>query len=666
MNIPQLPKIPRGLICVMVVFIGVSLVLQQTGLADAGDRAFFDMLMRLRIRSRAVEMNPLISPVDLNDGSLSALSEKIDTREAFADLVNMLSDFNVSQTVLDFLFQFPKNEEMDGRFIGAVREAGNAVLALLVLEKDDDNYAYPQLTAEEETVLAENLWHITVKGHDAVPEAGAVILPFPELAKAARALGHINEAPDSDGIFRHVPLLYRWKDGYIPALPLVSAAAYWDVDPGTVILYPGKELVLPLPLFSEDAEPEYIRIPVDERCRMLIPFVKTWADSYDRIYMERVVMAGDDEDAAALFREGMTGQIALAAEVTTTQKDAGPTAFEGLYPLSGIHAAVLSSLLDGTPDAFIGRPAWPFKAVSLIILFAALLLAFAAAAYGKKRVQQDVFFHAAFFSIVLVFTAFTFIRWQFFHITPWYTLGICAALFSWLTAFSVRLLKKYHEQSLLENALSRYFHHDLVSRIIKEGRVELAPSSKELTILFSDIAGFTRWSSDKEPRRVHEFLSEFHGCMADIIFAHQGTVDKFIGDGMLAFFGDPLELPNHAEQCVSAAMVMQRKARELAEKWKTLIDIDLHIRIGINTGRVIVGNLGDASRIEYTVIGAAVNLAQRMESNAGIGGILVTGETWKRTARSFPFGERRAITVKGYDEQEIEVYDIASKVFDAC
>jgi adenylate cyclase len=378
--------------------------------------------------------------------------------------------------------------------------------------------------------------------------------------------------------------------------------------------------------------------------------------------MERVLMAGHDEKATALFREGMTGQIALAAEVTTTQKDVGPTAFEGLYPLSGIHAAVLSGLLDGTPDAFIGRPAWPVKSASLLILFAALLFASCA----NKRAKKDIFFHVIFFSIAFAFTAFTFIRWQFFRITPWYTLGICAVLFSWLAAFSVRLLTKYHEQSLLENALSRYFHHDLVSRIIKEGKVELTPSNKELTILFSDIAGFTRWSSDKEPRRVHEFLSDFHGCMADIIFAHQGTVDKFIGDGMLAFFGDPLELPNHAEQCVSAAMAMQRKARELAEKWKPLIDIDLHIRIGINTGRVIAGNLGDASRIEYTVIGAAVNLAQRMESNASVGGILVTGETRKKTGRLFPFGERRTILVKGYDEQEIEVYDIGSKVFDAC
>ncbi|MDR1902960.1 MAG: adenylate/guanylate cyclase domain-containing protein [Treponema sp.] len=656
MKLQQFSKIPHGLIYAIVVFVCLSLVLRQTGLADAGDRMLFDTLMRLRIQSRAIEMNPLISPVDLNDGSLKSLKEKIDTREAFADLVDVLSDFNASQTVLDFLFQFPKNEEADGLFIDAVREADNAILALLVLEKDGDDYTYPQLTAEEEAVLKKNLWYITVKGQAAVPEAGAVILPFPELAEASKALGHINAVPDQDGIFRHVPLLYRWEDGYIPALPLVSAAMYWGIEPDTIILYPGRELVLPLPLFGEGADPEYIRIPVDDQCRMIIPFVKTWAESYDRIYMERLVMAKDDKEAASLFRDGMTGQIALTAEVTTTQKDIGPTAFEGIYPLSGIHAAVLSSLLDGTADSFIGRPTLAFKALSLLGLFAALLFA--------CRAKKDIFFHAVFFSIALIFTAFNFIRWQYFHIIPWYTLGICAALFSWLTAFSVRLLTKYHEQSLLENALSRYFHHDLVSRIIKEGKVELVPSSKELSILFSDIAGFTRWSSDKDPKLVHEFLSNFHGCMANIIFAHQGTVDKFIGDGMLAFFGDPLELPNHAEQCVAAAMAMQRKVRELAVEWNPLVNIDLHIRIGINTGKVIVGNLGDASRIEYTVIGAAVNLAQRMESNANIGGILVTGKTRKMTGRLFPFGERRTILVKGYDEQEIEVYDIEGKIFD--
>jgi adenylate cyclase len=387
---------------------------------------------------------------------------------------------------------------------------------------------------------------------------------------------------------------------------------------------------------------------------MLIPFVKTWADSYDRIYMERVVLAKEDGDDS-VYRDGLTGQIALAAEVTTTQKDVGPTAFEGLYPLSGIHAAVLSGLLSGS-ESFIAASGLWFKVLSFIILFILLVSAFS--------IKKDIFFHISFLAVLLCFSALVLLRWQVFRLTPWYTSGTCCIVFSWVAAFAVRLIGRYHEQALLQNALSRYFHPDLALSIIREGRVDLTPSYKELSILFSDISGFTRWSSDKRPELVHRFLSEFHGAMADIVFARSGSVDKFMGDGMLAFFGDPVDLPDHADLCVSAAMEMQRKAREISAEWKGRTGRDLGIRIGINTGRVIAGNLGSGSRIEYTVIGAAVNLAQRMESNAPVGGILITAAARNALRQAYPFGEKRAIAVKGYDGPEIEVYTIEPGVFE--
>jgi adenylate cyclase len=145
--------------------------------------------------------------------------------------------------------------------------------------------------------------------------------------------------------------------------------------------------------------------------------------------------------------------------------------------------------------------------------------------------------------------------------------------------------------------------------------------------------------------------------MAGIIFEHGGTVDKFMGDGILAFFGDPFEMPDHTRRCLKAALAMQKKIRELAVIWASRAGIDLKVRMGINTGRVIVGNLGTSARIEYTVIGAAVNLGQRMESNAPLGGILVTGVVKEKAGTGFSFGEKRKITVKGYDES-IEAYEV--------
>jgi adenylate cyclase len=231
-------------------------------------------------------------------------------------------------------------------------------------------------------------------------------------------------------------------------------------------------------------------------------------------------------------------------------------------------------------------------------------------------------------------------------------------LFLWAGSFLLRLVGRYQEQLLLQNALSRYFPSALAQRIMRERKTELIPAYKDLTILFSDISGFTKWSSDKDPELVHSFLNDYLETMAGILFANGGTVDKFMGDGILAFFGDPFDMPDHCERCLKAAIEMQDKIREFSEKWKPLTSLDLKVRVGINTGKVIVGNLGSKTRIEYTVIGADVNLGQRMESNAPVGGILVTAAVYEKLKDKFAFAEKRDVIVKGY-AQPIEAYVVA-------
>jgi class 3 adenylate cyclase len=276
--------------------------------------------------------------------------------------------------------------------------------------------------------------------------------------------------------------------------------------------------------------------------------------------------------------------------------------------------------------------------------------------------RKDALFHIGFFLTLAGFSSLTLSIWQTEAISPWFAFPVTMLFLIWLSAFLHRLFIRYREQLLLDNALARYFPRSLAARIKRERKTELAPAYKELTILFSDISGFTKWSSDKSPKNVHDFLSDYLESMAKILHAHGGTVDKFMGDGILSFFGDPFEMPDHSERCVRAAIAMQEKIRILAEEWKPVVDIDLKVRIGINTGKVIVGNLGYETRIEYTVIGAAVNLAQRMESNAPLGGILVTADVYEKVKDKFTFTEKRDVKVKGYDET-IEAYVVGQTAF---
>ena len=162
--------------------------------------------------------------------------------------------------------------------------------------------------------------------------------------------------------------------------------------------------------------------------------------------------------------------------------------------------------------------------------------------------------------------------------------------------------------------LSRFLPRQVVERVLASGGAALEPVQREVTILFSDIRSFTSMSERMAPREVLEFLDEYFGHMGQIVRGHEGMLNKFLGDGMLAVWGVPDFQDDHAERAVRAALDMRRKLVELNEHWVRSGRAELRIGIGIHTGQVAAGMLGGADQREYTVIGDAVNLASRIES----------------------------------------------------
>jgi len=623
----------------LVVAFAAAGLLAISGVIPFWDIGLYDRCMERRVLHSQVEQSPYITYVDLNDKSVELLGSKLDTREAFAETLEVLADANAS-VAMDFLFRYGKDD--DRAFVDAIKYTRSSVIAVLAVDKDVVGLIYPPLTEPEKLMLKKHIWHINVKNPGSIPEARTFLLPFDALGTAATQLAHINVEPDPDGVYRRVPLLYRWEDGFIPSLPLAAAVLQLG-SVESIELDAGRFLTLSFP------EEDKIRIPIDEKGYMLVPFNETWKGS-KRNSLHTLVDANTDDELYDKISNDFTNHIALIAEISTLQKDFGPTSFEKLYPLSGIHASVLSSILDGSRKrSFVDVPTMVYKI--LVVLF--LLIA----GFFCTKARKDLFFHLGFLFSVLIFSGLTYYRWFDAAIMPWYAFPASLMFFLWLSVFLFRLVTRFNEQQLLKNALSRYFPRALAERIMQEGKTELIPAYKELTILFSDISGFTKWSSDKSPDQVHGFLSDYLESMAAILFEHGGTVDKFMGDGILAFFGDPFDLPDHTERCIHSAIAMQKKISILAEKWKDVVNIDLKVRVGINTGKVIVGNLGSKTRIEYTVIGADVNLAQRMESNAPVGGILATAAVREKVKDLFSFGEKREVVVKGYSET-IEAYEV--------
>jgi len=635
MSRPSSSLINPAIACIALI---LSFFLWWAGSFDTFNEFLYDQGLRYKVANNPRPLNPHILKIDLNDSSEAAFGESLDTREPFGAVLSILGDYGAAAG-LDFIF--PRSKPGDQSMIRAAGNFNNLVYAVIPVMEGKDAFA-PPIDQANKKILRDHLWHI--KGNtEKLPEAVSFLMSNPEISASAVMLGHISVYPEKDGVYRRAALLCRWEDGVIPSLPLALAVSELGIDPAEIEFVPGRGLVLPMD--AAGAEKPLV-IPCDANGYLLIPYGASWETDLYR-YSFADLIAADDPSGQSdvdLFSE-LYGAIAIVADITTGKRDFGITPFESAFPLSGIHAAVLSGILD---EAFYIENNNAVKTALLIILFLPV--------FFLCLLKKDLFFHIGHALLFLCFCFFTFALWNWGNRLPWFGVGAFLLLASWAMGFLFRLFNRYREQLLYKSALSRYFPSALAQRIAAEGKTELKPAFKELTMLFADIAGFTRWSSDKEPAMVHEFLTDYLESMATILFENGGTVDKFMGDGILAFFGDPFEQPDHAQRCVGAAIQMQKKARELNAKWRH-IGIDFKIRIGVNSGKVIVGNLGTKTRIEYTVIGSAVNLAQRMESNAPQGGILAAEPAWLLTRDHFPFGEKRDVAVKGYDEP-IYAYEV--------
>ena len=216
----------------------------------------------------------------------------------------------------------------------------------------------------------------------------------------------------------------------------------------------------------------------------------------------------------------------------------------------------------------------------------------------------------------------------------------------------------------LSRQLSKYLPPQIHEALF-EGKhdTRITTQRKKLTVFFSDIKGFTQTSESLQPEALTEYLNEYFSEMTQIALDHGATIDKYMGDAMMVFFGDPETrgVRDDARACLEMALQMHEKLKILHKRWRASgFDQPFEVRIGINTGFCNVGNFGSEQRLSYTIIGGEVNLAQRLESHADPGGILMSYETWAHVQDMVDVEERGAIQMKGIP-RDVKTYAVKSR-----
>jgi adenylate cyclase len=610
------------------------------------DAKIYDMKLRLWGSTRVAKE---IVHLDVDDKAVKAFGSWPWDREISARIVNRLSEFEAGIVVFDILFA-SQGRSPDGNmaFFKALSSSGREISAtgLGVTDSDEGKIVVPEESSRADA-LYRRTWPVEVPQTFKllrVRRLSDSFVPLTAIIENSRALGHIKSTPDSDGVHRRVPLLVRFEDRCLPSLSLAAVAAYLNADSSRIILADSGQLEI-------QHDRGVLKIPIDSSGGMLITWQKPWK-SFAHYSVVDLLSSDPDPQRPHRYKD----KIVVIGVTSTGATDIGMSPLSKECPLSRIHSNAINTMLTGR---FIRTvPTFPY-----VVLFAVALAVLFSFVAPKLRLQSGTII-ACTAVVVYVFVSalgFIYLSLEIPMTAPVVVFAVPAAI-----ALSVRGILAESEAVRISKVMQRYLSPEMLDSIIN-GReeIDLSTRRKELTILFADIQGFSRISEAVDIEYLEKFLDEFFEAMTLAVFDNRGTVDKFLGDGLLAFFGWPVELENHALAAIRAGDQMSREMARLNGKWSgsgiSEFERGIHVRIGISTGLVVVGNVGSRRRMEYTVLGSAVNLASRLQAMARPNGVLMSGRTYALCKHEVRCKEPKTVRVKGIDK-DIVVYELETVV----
>ncbi|HLH31805.1 MAG TPA: adenylate/guanylate cyclase domain-containing protein [Terriglobia bacterium] len=585
--------------------------------------------------------------VGLDDKTLDQLgSGRVFQRSNFATLVSKLAAAGPKVIGFDIAFDDKdvSDETNDQKFSDAIRSANRVVLGLIVtLEKtqgpkrlvDELDEGMKELINNEKQIFA-------VENH---PPGGAPDANFylaskvkrnlPVLTKAAVSFGFANFDVNAEGRLRYQPQVIEYGGRLYPSLDLQMLRQYLN-SPGSILVnYQDNGHI-------SDIQVGSYSIPTDDFGRVMIDYSGP-GGTYQTVSMIDVMEGRTGPEA---FKD----KIVLIGAPTVGLNDVVATPFDPVLPGVELHANYIDNVLHGR---FLYRDKLAkIIDLAIIVLFGLIAALLLPRLNASRSVVYTSLILAGF--AALNYWAFLRLHWVLSFIYPFLSLVVTSG-----TLISYKYLTEERERKRTKSTFQYYLDPHVVDQVVEQPeKLRLGGEKREMTVLFSDIRGFTSFSEKMAPTEVVQFLNQYFNKMQGIIFRNKGTLDKLIGDAVMCFWNHPLDIKDHAVRGVITALEMVKAVDELRGVLVLPGGAKFEIGIGVNTGPMVVGNMGSETRLSYTIMGDNVNLGSRLESLNKFYGtkILVSDTTFHAIQDMVLCRELDTIQVKG-KSQAVTIYE---------
>lgn len=439
------------------------------------------------------------------------------------------------------------------------------------------------------------------------------------LSESAKSQGYLSFDVEPDGSMRKLPIVVKYYDkvsGRDYFFPPMSVRVLEKYLKGALLFQVGEFGAEKVILNGKES----IEIPINDKGELLVNFLGG-RETFPHISIADILQEGKGVG-------NLRDKIVLIGATATALGDNKVTPFDPIYPGVEIQATIIDNILRKN---LLYQPSWIFQSdlAYLVVLGVFLTWMFSRAKPVLGVVLCVVVAAAQFFTTQWIFVN------KGFWITSIFPFLQNIFIFGALTIHWYLAEKK--QKHFIHDVFGKYLSPGVVDKLIKDPRqLELGGEQKELTALFTDLAGFTTFSEKLSAQELVNLLNDYFTEMTDILLEHEGTLDKYDGDAIKAFFGAPYYFEDHSKRACWVAIEMQEKLAVLRAQWKKVGRPELHMRIGLNTGMMVVGNLGSKNRMNYGMNGDSVNLAARLEgANKEYGTFTIISESTYEPAKDF-------------------------------